>query len=143
MNFSNAFLTLLQQQSTEKPTLFPFPLSMHFILVIFGTVFLAYRFSVQKRPSQLILASAMIISLAIWLSESKVLYYSIGVIELVLLIACFVTSLIFKAPEYDEAAVNEESEEEAAEEEEAEAEASDAEEEEEEEEESVDETEEG
>lgn len=121
MNFSNAFLTLLQQQSTEKPTLFPFPISMHFILVIFGTVFLAYRFSVQKRPSQLILASAMIISLAIWLSESKVLYYSIGVIELILLIACFVTSLIFKAPEYDEAAVNEEAEEEAVEEEEAEA----------------------
>lgn len=142
MNFSNAFLTLLQQQSTEKPTLFPFPLSMHFILVIFGTVFLAYRFSVQKRPSQLILASAMIISLAIWLSESKVLYYSIGVIELVLLIASFVTSLIFKAPEYDEAAVNEESDEEAVEEEEAEAEASDTAEDEEEEEAAV-ETEEG
>lgn len=139
MDFTNAFLTLLQQPP-EKPTLFPFPISMHFILVIFGAAFFAYRFSVQKRPNQLIMAFAMIVSLAIWLSESKVLYYSIGVIELVLLIASFVTSLIFKAPEYDETAVNEETEEKAAEEEEAEAEASDAEEE---EEESADETEEG
>lgn len=119
MNLSNAFLTLLQQTS-EKPTLFPFPIGMHFILVIFGAAFFAYRFAVQKRPNQLIMAFAMIVSLAIWLSESKVLYYSIGVIELVLLVACFVTSLIFKAPEYNETAVKEKAEEEAGEEEDAE-----------------------
>lgn len=98
MNFSNAFLTLFHQSMTEKPTLFPFPFEMHLLFVCVGVVFFIYRFYVQKRPNQILMAVAIFISLAIWLSESKALYYSLGAIELVLLAACFVTSLIFKAP---------------------------------------------
>lgn len=99
MNFSNVFLTLLQQTSAEKPSLFPFPFSMHLTLVCLGVAFFAYRFAVQKRPNQLLMAIAMLVSMAIWLSESRVLYYAVGAIELVLLIACFVTSLIFNPAE--------------------------------------------
>lgn len=110
MDFSNAVLTFFQQNAVEKPSLFPFPFGMHLALVCIGTAFFIYRFCVRKRPNQILMASAMIVSLAIWLSESRVLYYSIGAIELVLLIACFVTSLIFKAPDAEKAAEADESE---------------------------------
>ncbi len=96
MNFSDAFLTLLQQTTVEKPSLFPFPFPMHLTLVCLGAAFFVYRYTVQKRPNQMLMAIAMIVSLAVWLSESRVLYYAVGVMELVLLVSCFVTSLIFK-----------------------------------------------
>lgn len=112
MNFSNAFLTFFYQKTAEKPTLFPFPLEMHLLLVFVGAAFFSYRFYIQKRPNQILMAIAMIISLAIWLSESKALYYSLGAIELVLLAACFVTSLIFKAPEAEDNDENEKSDDE-------------------------------
>ena len=84
MNFSDAFLTLLQQTTVEKPSLFPFPFPMHLTLVCLGAAFFVYRYTVQKRPNQMLMAIAMIISLAVWLSESRVLYYAVGVMELVL-----------------------------------------------------------
>lgn len=103
MNFSDAFLMLLQQTSVEKPSLFPFPFSMHLALVCIGAAFFVYRYTVQKRPNQMLMAIAMIASMAVWLSESRVLYYVVGVMELVLLVSCFVTSLIFKPVDESEA----------------------------------------
>lgn len=131
MNFSDAFLMFLQQTTVEKPSLFPFPFSMHLALVCFGAAFFVYRYAVQKRPNQLLMAIAMLVSLAVWLSDSRALYYGVGVTELVLLVSCFVTSLIFKpVDEADEAASDEknDSEEKAPAEEEEEANVSDEEE---------------
>lgn len=102
MNLFQTFL-LTQQAGVEKPTLFPFPFKMHLIFGIFGAVFFAYRFFTQKRPFQLIMAVAIPLSLIVWLSESKTLFYGLGIAEAVLILAAAVTSFIFKAPSADKA----------------------------------------
>ena len=67
--------------------------------VCIGAIFFAYRFFVQKRPYQLIMAIAIAASLAIWISDnSKALFYGIGIVEGVLILAALISSFIFKAP---------------------------------------------
>lgn len=97
MNLFQTFL-LTQQAGIENPSLFPFPFKMHLIFGIFGAVFFAYRFFTQKRPFQLIMAVAIPLSLIVWLSESKTLFYGLGIAEAILILAAVVTSFIFKAP---------------------------------------------
>lgn len=97
MNLFQTFL-LTQQAGIENPSLFPFPFKMHLIFGIFGAVFFAYRFFTQKRPFQLIMAVAIPLSLIVWLSESKTLFYGLGIVEAILILAAVVTSFIFKAP---------------------------------------------
>lgn len=102
MDINNKIFTLTQQADAEKPSLFPFPFSFHLVFVCICVLFFAYRFTAQKRPYQAIMSVAVLASMAIWLSESKSLYYAIGILELVLILAAFVTALIFKAPQTDD-----------------------------------------
>lgn len=98
MNYYDIF-TLTQQAEIENPTLFPFPFNMHLIFACLATVFFVYRFATQKLPYQLIMAIAIPASLLIWVSESRTLFYTVGIIELVLILAALVTSFIFKPKE--------------------------------------------
>ncbi len=98
MNYYDIF-TLTQQAEIENPTLFPFPFNMHLIFACLATVFFVYRFATQKLPYQLIMAIAIPASLLIWVSESRTLFYAVGIIELVLILAALVTSFIFKPKE--------------------------------------------
>lgn len=68
-----------------------------------------WRFVKEKRPYQLIMAVAIPLSLVIWASESRTLFYAIGAIEVVLIIAALVTAIIFKPKE--EAASSEKTDE--------------------------------
>lgn len=97
MNNFNIF-TLTQQAEVESPSLFPFPFHMHFIFACIGAVFFAYRFYTQRRPFQLIMAAAIPLSLIVWISESKTIFYGMGIAETILILAAIVTSFIFKAP---------------------------------------------
>lgn len=96
MNYFDIF-TLTQQAEIENPSLFPFPFKMHLIFACLAAVFFAYRFFTQKQPFQLIMAVAIPASLLIWLSESKTLFYAVGIAEAVLILAAIVTSFIFKS----------------------------------------------
>lgn len=96
MNLINNFITLSQQSDAEKPSLFPFPFSMHFVFVCVSVLFFIYRFSVQKRPYQLIMAAAIFVSMGVWISDNRTLYYAIGAIELVLILCAVVSSFIFR-----------------------------------------------
>ena len=96
MNISSMLSIMLQNTETNKPSLFPFPFHLHIIFSIIGLAFFVYRFFQQKRPYQAIMAVAIPISLLIWMSDSKPLFYTIGICELILLISAFVTSIIFK-----------------------------------------------
>ncbi len=98
MNFNDTIFTLTQQADAEKPSLFPFPFTLHLIFVCISVLFFAYRYIAQKRPYQAIMSVAVLTSMAIWLSDSRKLYYGIGIIELSLIVIALITAIIFKAP---------------------------------------------
>lgn len=126
MNYLNIF-ALTQQAGVENPSLFPFPFKMHLIFACIGAIFFAYRFFTQKRPYQLIMAIAIPASLIIWLSESRTLFYGLGIAEAVLILAAAVTSIIFKAPAESEDDEESEEAEESGDEEDADAESKESE----------------
>lgn len=90
-------LLTMSETAMENPSFFPFPFPLHLTFAVIATVFLIFRFITNKKPYQLIMAIAIAISLALWIpSVSRTLYYTVGLIELILVAAAFVTSLIFK-----------------------------------------------
>lgn len=99
MNLSDMLVTLAQTSEIEQPELFPFPFNMHIIFVCISTLFLAYQFYKDRKPYQLIMCIAIPLSLAIWLSESRTLFYGIGLAEAVLLLTAFITAIIFRKKE--------------------------------------------
>lgn len=102
MELNNLFLTLSQQAQVEDPTLFPFSFNLHLVFVCLGVIFFVFRFLKQRKPYQMIMSAAMLCSLGIWLSESRKLFHFIGLLELIMLIAAFVTSIVCKKDENDE-----------------------------------------
>ena len=103
----NILLRTISVTEVESPNLFPFPFNLHVGFAIISLIFFAFRFFTSKKPFQLILAIAIPLSLTIWLSESKTWFYTVGVIELLMLIAAFVTSIIFRDKSADETAKSE------------------------------------
>ncbi|MDE5620062.1 MAG: hypothetical protein K2O29_11080 [Ruminococcus sp.] len=99
MNISDFLITMAQTAEVEQPGLFPFPFSLHLGFCCIALVFFVWRFIKEKLPYQLIMAVAIPLSLIIWISNSKTLFYGVGIAELVLIIAAFVTSIVFRAKE--------------------------------------------
>lgn len=85
---------MAQNAEVETPSLFPFPFHIHLIFSCLALVFFLFQFKREKKPYQLIMAAAIPFSLIIWLSESRTLFYAVGIAELVMLIAAFVSSII-------------------------------------------------
>lgn len=87
-----------------QPNLFPFPFPVHLVFACIALFLFAYLFSKNKKPYQLIMAVAIPFSLTIWLSDSRTLFYAVGIVEFVLLIAAFISSIIYnkKHPELNE-----------------------------------------
>lgn len=104
MNSTNLLAAFLQISDAENPTIFPFPFEMHLALAVISFLFFSYRFAVQKKPFQLIFAIASPLSLALWLSDSKTLFYGLGIVELALIIIAIVTSVVCKPKKAEETA---------------------------------------
>ena len=96
MNFTNMLTNLAQISYAENPTIFPFPFPMHIAIVIISVIFFGFRFAVQKKPYQLIFAIAVPISLLLWVSNNKTLYYTVGIIELILILLAVISTFVFK-----------------------------------------------
>ena len=111
MELLNMLNSIAQISDTEHPSIFPFGFSMHIALAIISVIFFAYRFATQKRPFQLIFAIAPPISLALWISDNKTLFYAVGLIELVLILAALISTFICKPKKAEEAADAKKSEE--------------------------------
>ena len=77
-------------------------------LAVISLIFFSYRFAVQKRPFQLIFAIAPAISLLLWTSDNKTLFYGIGIIELALILIAIIASVIIKPKKTEEAAADKE-----------------------------------
>ena len=94
MNLTNMFTCLAQISDAENPTIFPFPFSMHLALAVISIIFFSYRFAVQKKPFQLIFAIAAPISLLLLFSRNKTIFYAVGLIEFILILAAFISTFI-------------------------------------------------
>lgn len=99
MNFTENLITLTQAQETS---LFPFPFSTHIIFSCIAIAFLIFQFVREKKPYQLIISVGVALSLAIWISDNRTLFYAIGIAEALLLVSAFVTAVVFKHKELEE-----------------------------------------
>lgn len=91
------FFTGLAMINAENPNLFPFPFKLHLIFSIIAFVFFIIRFTFDKKAYQAILAVAIPFSMTIWLSENKVWFYIVGIIELILLCVAFISTIVYKS----------------------------------------------
>lgn len=92
---SDIFMTMATNQM-ESPSFFPFSMPLHITFCVIALVFFVYRFITDKKPFQLIMAITIPLSLTLWISNNRTWYYILGLIELILLVAAFVTSIIFR-----------------------------------------------
>lgn len=99
MNISDIIVKMAQASEIEQPSLFPFPFKIHVTFACIALVFFVIQFLREKKPYQLIMGIAIPLSLLIRLSDNKVVFYIIGIIEAILLLAAFITSIIFKQKE--------------------------------------------
>lgn len=104
MNLLNILNSLAQISDAEHPSIFPFGFSMHIALAVISVIFFAYRFATQKRPFQLIFAIAVPLSLALWISDNKTLFYCIGLIEFILILAALISTFVCKPKKTEETA---------------------------------------
>ena len=102
-------LALLQISDAENPTIFPFPFQMHIALAIISFLFFSYRFAVQKKPFQLIFAIAVPLSMLVWVSNNKTLFYGLGLVELALIVIAIITSFVCKPKKAEETAAKNDS----------------------------------
>lgn len=102
MNLLTNFITMAQGSDLAQTNLFPFPFKFHLVFSILAFVFFVFMFIRERRIYQAILAIAIPLSLCLWISESKTLFQVIGIAELVLILAAFISSIAQKkktAPE--------------------------------------------
>lgn len=95
--FNTDLLVTLSQAEVENTNLFPFPFGMHITFAVISLFFFVYRFFTDKKPYQIIFAFAVPLSLTLWASESRKWFYIIGAVELVLLLAAFISTFFFKS----------------------------------------------
>jgi hypothetical protein len=102
MNLTNMLTYLAQISDAENPTIFPFPFEMHLALAVISFLFFSYRFATQKKLFQLIFAVAAPLSLLLWLSDSKTLFYIVGIIEFILILVACISSFKSKPKKTEE-----------------------------------------
>lgn len=86
----------------DNPSLFPFPAPLHIGFVIIAVIFFVFRYFTNGKPFQLIMAIAVPLSLILRLDLSRQGFYIVGAVELLLLIAAAVTSVVFKGKDADQ-----------------------------------------
>lgn len=94
MNITNFIVTMSQNAEVETPSLFPFPFHIHMIFCCLAFVFFIIQYGKEKKPYQMIMGIAIPLSLVIWLSEGKTLFYIVGLIEVLLIAAALISSII-------------------------------------------------
>lgn len=73
---------------------FPLSFTQHLVFVIIAVIFLALQFVRQKYWYQPVVMAAMASSLLIYVRDGMVWYYSVGVLELVLMLASAVLYIL-------------------------------------------------
>lgn len=102
--FNQFINTTLELTKVENPNLFPFPFKLHIAFSLAAFIFFIIRYYLEKKPYQLIIGISIPFSMTLWLSESRVWFYTVGAIEAILLASAFISNLIYNKnhPEADE-----------------------------------------
>ncbi len=74
--------------------LFPLPFNLHLALICIAFIFFIFQYSRKKRAYQIIMAVSFPTTLLLYLNESNTWRYCVGIIELCLLIAAIVSTII-------------------------------------------------
>lgn len=96
MNNFISYIAMAQGSDLATTNLFPFPFKFHLIFSILAFVFFVFMFIRERKVYQAILGIAIPFSLCLWISESRTLFQIVGLIELVLIIAALISSIISK-----------------------------------------------
>lgn len=90
----NPNIFLMELSGNGAPSLFPFPLNLHVIFAVISVIFFIYRFITDRRLFQLIMAVAVPFSLTLRISDNRTWFYTVGIIELILLLIACISSFI-------------------------------------------------
>lgn len=81
--------------TTAETTLFPIGSTRHTVFCVIVSIFFVLQFLRTKRWYQLIMAVAVAFSMIVYIApENKTLFYTVGIIELILLLAALVVGVV-------------------------------------------------
>jgi DNA anti-recombination protein RmuC len=81
--------------TTAETTLFPIGSTRHTVFCVIVSIFFVLQFLRTKRWYQLIMAVAVAFSMIVYIApENKTLFYTVGIIELILLLAALVVGIV-------------------------------------------------
>lgn len=76
--------------------IFPLPFSTHLIFVAVAFVFFLIQFIRTKYKYEIVMAAAVAITMLIYVKDTKMWFYSIGIIEFGLLLIALVSAIVEK-----------------------------------------------
>ncbi|MBE6844410.1 MAG: hypothetical protein E7508_01665 [Ruminococcus sp.] len=74
--------------------IFPLPIKMHIIFVCIAVLLFIFRYVTVKRTYQLLMGAAVAASLLLYINTGRIWYYSVGVIELILILGSLVSVIM-------------------------------------------------
>ncbi len=97
-------LFMSQVADAERPSLFPFPSWMHYPFVAVAFLFFIISFLKQRKPYQLIFAIAIPLTLTLKFvtEKDRTLFYIIGAIEALLVLAAIISAIVCRPKKKDE-----------------------------------------
>ena len=90
-----------------NPNTFTLTFQQQLVFCLIAGIFLLLQFARTRRIYQLITAVAVFASLLIHASSSKVMFYGVGILEAVLLIAAMISSIVQNHRDKQREAANE------------------------------------
>ena len=78
---------------------FPLTFQSHIVFCVIAVAFFIFQFTRTKAPYQLLTVFAVLGTLLLYVSDSKVVFYGTGIFELIMLIAIAVSSAMTRKKE--------------------------------------------
>jgi predicted membrane protein len=72
-------------------SVFPLTFQSHIVFCIVAVAFFIFQYIRLKAPYQLMTVFAILATLALYINDSKIVFYSVGIFELVMIIAIAVS----------------------------------------------------
>jgi len=73
---------------------FTLTFTQHLVFALIAGIFFILQFIRTKRYYQLVMAGAIFSSLLIYVSDSRALFYAVGILEAILVVAALVVSIV-------------------------------------------------
>ncbi len=87
-------------------SIFPLPLTSHIIFVVIAVVFFIIQFIRLKNKYQIVMAAVAAVTMLIYVNDSKVWFYGVGILELGLLVLALILSIVEKKSKKETESLN-------------------------------------